>query len=286
MPGVRPYVLRGWLAVLLQKLLLCCFAAMLRGDDLTAQPLFPISRLILPRAFPQSAYSGGCHTVCFSLALLGVALAEGIVAAGGCSRLREPYLANNVIGDATVKALGRALAAAQQQGPSGGGGGLTSLDLSGNCIGPAGAWRLAEGLRASPSLALLDLSNNKLGAEGAAAIVAGLAASGGVLPVASRLRTLRVSGNGIGCAGAAAMLRAGLRENAALTELCMDANGIRDEGCLALARWAADRLLLAASPDKTLPRPLSAGAVLSAHVLLLPSLWMLHRRRGGACRGH
>lgn len=194
--------------------------------------------------------------------MTGAALLQYSNAALGCSRrLRTLDLSRNSVGDATAKALGRALAAQLLTG------GLRSLSLSHNKIGPAGARRLAEGLRVSTSLEALDLGSNKLGSEGAKLIAAALATerSGtAALPHSlSRLTTLRLSENAIGEEGVAAMLRVGLQANDSLTELGLESNGIGTVGCLSLARWAAERFSPAAPPVDP-PTPGGAAAASSS----------------------
>lgn len=164
--------------------------------------------------------------------------------AGAGSRLSSLDLSNSALAQASAEVLGRALAA---QGPAGR---LRSLTLSENAIGPAGAAHIANGLCAgSCCLEDFDLGSNALGGEGAALIVGALASASSAAataqPPASRLRTLRLSGNAIGDAGVAAVLGAGLdvllENSPSLTELEMGSNCIGDAGCLALARWAATR---------------------------------------------
>lgn len=177
----------------------------------------------------------------------GAALVRGIEAAGAGSRLRHLDLTNCRLSDGAAAALGRALAV---QGPTGS---LRTLDLVFNAVGPAGAGRLADGLRSNSCLERLNLHCNLLGAEGAAAIAAGLAGGigGGGRPSVSQLRALRLSENGIENGGVAAMLDAGLQDNTTLTRLELNGNGIGDEGGLALARWAADRFLGAGGPPRS-----------------------------------
>jgi len=77
---------------------------------------------------------------------------------------------------------------------------LTTLDLSSNVIGEAGARAVAEALRHVPQLSVLNLSNNTIGDAGARAVAE-------ALYHVPQLRTLNL----IGDAGKAAVRAAALR---------------------------------------------------------------------------
>lgn len=162
----------------------------------------------------------------------GVVLARGLEARGAASRLSRLDLVECGLGDPAAEALGRALAA------QGVGGALRELNLNENNISPVGAAGLAKGIRVCLSLESLDISSNRIGPEGAAALAAAISGTGGS---AHKLSTLDITVNAIGDAGVAAMLEAGLGRNASLSELEVGFNGLREEGCMALARWVEAR---------------------------------------------
>ena len=115
-------------------------------------------------------------------------------------------LSGNYIGEAGAKAIAAKLT------------GLTALDLSGNKIGEAGAQAIAAKLT---GLTSLDLSGNKIGEEGAKAIAASL----------TGLASLNLSENRIGAAGAEAIAA----KLTSLASLDLALNNIGDAGAKAIA---------------------------------------------------
>ena len=163
----------------------------------------------------------------------GCAIARGLEAAGAGSRLTHFEINVSTVGLPWASALGRALAA---QGPRGA---LRELDLSYTNLGPEEAIGLAEGIRVCLSLETLILhGNDDIGPRGVAAIASAISGTG---TSASNLKTLNVSRTEIGDEGVAAMLQAGLGRNSSLTRLDVSGNGLGDQGCMALARWAEAR---------------------------------------------
>jgi Ran GTPase-activating protein (RanGAP) involved in mRNA processing and transport len=104
-------------------------------------------------------------------------------------------LGTNFLGCKGAMNIGRGLASPNAT--------LKKLDLSRNCLGGDGADAVAEGLHAAEglecSLIHLDLSCNKIDADGAESLGATLGGGGG----GSRLQVLDLSGNHLGCDGAA-----------------------------------------------------------------------------------
>ena len=112
---------------------------------------------------------------------------------------------------------------------------LTSLDLSGNELGPKAGRALAMALAGNEALTSLDLKCNALGVEGATEIAKSLHTN-------SVLASLDVSGmhnsntaHNVGEAGAVAIAEA-LRTNKALTSLILNYNGIATDGGRRIAR--------------------------------------------------
>ena len=108
---------------------------------------------------------------------------------------------------------------------------LTTLNLSGNCIGPEGATSLSQALALNTSLTTLDLSVNGIRPEGATLLFRALA-------VNTSLTTLNLSGNSIGAEDATSLSQA-LAVNTSLTTLDLSDNGIRPEGATSLSQVLA-----------------------------------------------
>ncbi|XP_044175918.1 uncharacterized protein LOC122958863 [Acropora millepora] len=103
---------------------------------------------------------------------------------------------------------------------------LSSLDLSNGPIGDEGANSLAHALRVNTSLSSLKMSFIKsIGAEGADSLAQALEA----LSENASLSSLNLNGNGIRNEGANSLAQA-LRENTSITTLDLGNNSIGDEG--------------------------------------------------------
>jgi uncharacterized protein (TIGR02996 family) len=176
-----------------------------------------------------------------SLSSVGV---QALAAAKSWPRLQSLDLrGNDRIDDRGAAALARAVMPA-----------LATLDLRDCRLGPAGLWALIRG-KALPKLADFGYAGNALGDGGARALAASprLAtlllstktidlSHTGLTPVGLRtlladdrlagVRTLRLDGNGLADAGAAALAAARLPQ---LCELYLSGNDITDDGAAALA---------------------------------------------------
>jgi hypothetical protein len=119
----------------------------------------------------------------------GSAAARACATATAQPLLEELYLEGNDVGADGARALGAALRTSR----------LKRLGLALNPIGPEGGRHLAAALKSTQTtLEFLDLSNCQIGDGGAIAIGAALRGN-------TALRELRLYGNGIGRAGAAAL---------------------------------------------------------------------------------
>ena len=103
---------------------------------------------------------------------------------------------------------------------------LTTLNISRNNIGCAGAQAIAGALKVNTTLTTLDISDNNIGVEGAKAIAE-------ALKVNTTLTTLNIYINQIGVTGAEAIAEV-LEVNKTITELYIDDNNIGDEGAKAI----------------------------------------------------
>ncbi|KAF0762142.1 hypothetical protein AaE_003345, partial [Aphanomyces astaci] len=103
------------------------------------------------------------------------------------------------------------------------------LKLGGFDLGDRGAWVLGKALASNESLALLDLGFNGITCKGVEQIADALEEGKN-----RTLKTLYLSGNGVGVGGAA-RLSAALRSNHSLKTLYLSGNGIGDEGVKHLA---------------------------------------------------
>jgi Ran GTPase-activating protein (RanGAP) involved in mRNA processing and transport len=128
--------------------------------------------------------------------------------------------------DVSHNELGDAGAAALARGLRGGHATLISLDVAHNSFGPAAAMALATLLRSNPSLTHLNLSWNPLGDAGAAALATSLTRN-------QRLRSLALRRCGITDQGAVAIAKA-LPHMSALKQLILVKNEITQKGSLAL----------------------------------------------------
>ena len=108
---------------------------------------------------------------------------------------------------------------------------LTTLDLSGNCIGVSEGACLSQALAVNSSLTNLDLSENRIGDSGAASLSK-------ALKVNSSLTNLNLSENRIGYSGAASLSQA-LAVNSSLTNLDLHGNSIGDSGAASLSQALA-----------------------------------------------
>jgi len=125
------------------------------------------------------------------------------------SSLRVLSLHHNAIDDDGVASLCAGLARQTQCA-------LTALYLGNNCIGDAGAARIAHALANNTSLAYLGLSVNRIGDDGASALA-------GLLKTNCTLRALYLSWNSIADAGGRALLQA-LDSNRVLGQLLLTGN--------------------------------------------------------------
>ena len=142
-------------------------------------------------------------------------LADAVVGGAGLSSLSLSF---NALGAAGASALAAALPAS----------GLGVLRLSRVEAGAAGATAIATAIgRADSALRRLSLDQNAIGNEGAAAI-------GGALVANAALLSVDLSYNRIGTAGTEA-LAAGVGANRALRELWLSSNGVGDAGAVALS---------------------------------------------------
>ncbi|ETV83196.1 hypothetical protein H257_03985 [Aphanomyces astaci] len=103
------------------------------------------------------------------------------------------------------------------------------LKLGGFDLGDRGAWVLGKALASNESLGLLDLGFNGITCKGVEQIADALEEGKN-----RTLKTLYLSGNGVGVGGAA-RLSAALRSNHSLKTLYLSGNGIGDEGVKHLA---------------------------------------------------
>ncbi|RHY28856.1 hypothetical protein DYB32_005650 [Aphanomyces invadans] len=103
------------------------------------------------------------------------------------------------------------------------------LKLGGFDLGDRGAWVLGKALASNESLGLLDLGFNGITSKGIEQIAEALEEGKN-----RTLKTLYLSGNGVGVGGAA-RLAAALRSNKSLKTLYLSGNGIGDEGLKHLA---------------------------------------------------
>lgn len=108
---------------------------------------------------------------------------------------------------------------------------LTSLDISGNRIGPEGGKALAKALPCC-SLTCMDLAENNIGVEGGKAI-------GSALPE-SALTVLNLSRNALGNDGGLAIAN-GIRDSAALVRVNVCLNGLDERVKRALQDVVSDR---------------------------------------------
>ncbi|GBF87586.1 hypothetical protein Rsub_00297 [Raphidocelis subcapitata] len=143
---------------------------------------------------------------------------------------------------------------------------LEELDLSGQCIGAAGACALSEAAPRWVALRTLALDGNGLGDDGASAL-----AAAAVVRAWRELRCLRLRGCEVGDAGAEALVSAGAGWPW-LQELDLSHNHIGRAGVLALARrggcWSDLRALKLAHnapppPAAGGPPPADADALLA-----------------------
>jgi Ran GTPase-activating protein (RanGAP) involved in mRNA processing and transport len=142
---------------------------------------------------------------------------------------------------------------------------MTSLNLSDNAIGPAGATALADAMRLNSTIMALDIGRNEIGAIGARSIASALRTNttltdldlrfntienrgaeniASALRTNESLRTLRLTGNGIGPRGVKALAGALGEKNATLTELYLNVNEIEGEGASAFAAALAGNTTL------------------------------------------
>ncbi|XP_068753929.1 nucleotide-binding oligomerization domain-containing protein 2-like [Montipora capricornis] len=131
-------------------------------------------------------------------------------------------LSGNSIGDAGATSLSQALAVNTS---------LTTLELYGNSIGDAGATSLSQALAVNTSLTTLELYGNSIGDAGATSLSQALA-------VNTSLTTLKLSHNSIGDAGATSLSQA-LAVNTSLTTLDLSWNSIGDAGATSLSQALA-----------------------------------------------
>ncbi|ETW02651.1 hypothetical protein H310_06110 [Aphanomyces invadans] len=103
------------------------------------------------------------------------------------------------------------------------------LKLGGFDLGDRGAWVLGKALASNESLGLLDLGFNGITSKGIEQIAEALEEGKN-----RTLKTLYLSGNGVGVGGAARLAGA-LRSNKSLKTLYLSGNGIGDEGLKHLA---------------------------------------------------
>jgi Ran GTPase-activating protein (RanGAP) involved in mRNA processing and transport len=152
------------------------------------------------------------------------------------AQLTSLDLSLNDIGDAGAASLAPSLAPMAQ---------LTSLKLGYNAIGDAGAASLAPSLVRMARLTSLDLSDNGIYAAGAASLAPSLAQM-------AQLTSLDLSDNGIGAAGAAS-LAPSLALMAQLTSLDLGGNDIGAAGAASLAPSLALMARLTSLSDRVLP---------------------------------
>ncbi|KAM7433100.1 hypothetical protein ABFA07_016615 [Porites harrisoni] len=127
-------------------------------------------------------------------------------------------LHGNNIGPAGAESLATALEANTT---------LTNLNLFGNNIGPAGAESLATALKTNTTLTNLYLSVNDIGPAGAESLATALKTN-------TTLKTLYLHGSNIGPAGAESLATA-LKTNTTLTNLDLHGNNIGPAGAESLA---------------------------------------------------
>jgi len=136
------------------------------------------------------------------------------------AHLKVLYLGCNNIGPEGAGELAVAVAQAPQ---------VTGLWLKRNPLGAEGAQSIARMLRGNRNLRVLDLVNTDLRGAGVRAVVDALCAGG------NGLRSLYLSGNGLGPAVAADLARL-LREAPQIEELYASANHLGDAGAIELAQ--------------------------------------------------
>jgi hypothetical protein len=117
---------------------------------------------------------------------------------------------------------------------------LVRLDMSSTGLGPSGAVALAVGLAACRSLSWLDLSRNELKDEGIEALAAALGSEGGG---GCALSTLALNTNEVRAGGAAALAR--LCATTSIATLELGDNLLKDEGARAIADVLSGRFRLA-----------------------------------------
>ncbi|XP_068699916.1 protein NLRC3-like isoform X2 [Montipora foliosa] len=131
-------------------------------------------------------------------------------------------LSGNRIGDAGATSLSQALAVNTS---------LTTLYLPDNSIGDEGATSLSQALAVNTSLTALHLRDNYIGDAGATSLSQALA-------VNTSLTTLKLSGNSIGYAGATSLSQA-LAINTSLTTLHLSSTSIVAESATSLSQALA-----------------------------------------------
>jgi len=218
----------------------CPHLARVRALDLCANHLWDDAARLLARSPAIRGLAG----LDLSFNSLSSAAVQAFAAARSWPRLETLDLRGNErIDDRGAAAIARAAMPV-----------LTTLDLRDCQLGPGGVWALVRG-KAFPRLAEFRFAGNQLGDSGARALAASprladlLAATPtldlshtGLGPVGLRtllgddrlavVRTLRLEGNRLGDAGAAALAAAKLPQ---LRELHLAGNEITDDGAAAIA---------------------------------------------------
>ena len=148
--------------------------------------------------------------------------------------IRELDLSYNHLGHEGAQELSKSLSGTNAT--------LETLLLDGNKLGPKGTKAIAQLLRNNSSIHEIGLGSNDIGVRGIKALVGGGSGGGSSRTIGGRsplssLRTLRLSGNGLGGKGIS-QLALSLKESShGLSFLDLSSNQAREAGAQAICDW-------------------------------------------------